>query len=67
MDEMAIRKQIEWSHNDKKFVGYVDCGTVIPESKNLPLAKETLVYLLTGINERWKIPVAYFYVDGLTA
>ncbi|KYN07865.1 THAP domain-containing protein 9 [Cyphomyrmex costatus] len=33
----------------------------------MPLAKEALVYLLTGINERWKIPVAYFYINGLTS
>lgn len=33
----------------------------------MPLAKEALVYLLTGINERWKISVAYFYIDGLTS
>lgn len=32
----------------------------------MPLAKEALVYLLTGINQRWKIPVAYFFVAGLT-
>lgn len=31
MDEIAIRKQLEWNHSEKKFVGYVDCGTVIPE------------------------------------
>lgn len=67
MDEMAIRKQLEWSHSEKKFVGYIDCGTVIPEPENMPLAKEALVYLLTGINQRWKIPVAYFYIDGLTS
>lgn len=52
MDEIAIRKQLEWNHSVKKFVGYVDCGTVIPEPDNMPLAKEALVYLLTGINER---------------
>lgn len=45
----------------------MDCGIVIPEPDNMPLAKEALVYLLTGLNERWKIPVAYFYIDGLTS
>lgn len=24
-------------------------------------------HLLTGINERWKIPVAYFYIHSLTS
>ncbi|EZA50769.1 THAP domain-containing protein [Ooceraea biroi] len=67
MDEMAIRKQLKWNHSEKKFVGYVDCGTVIREPDAMPLAKEALVYLLTGINERWKIPVAYFYVNSVTS
>lgn len=51
----------------KKFVGYVDCGTVIQEPDEMPLAKEALVYLLTSTNERWKILVAYFYVESLTS
>lgn len=67
MDEMAIRKQIQYSHSEKRFVGYVNYGLIIEDPENLPVAKETLLYLLTGINERWKIPVAYFLVAGLTA
>lgn len=66
MDEMAIRKQIHWSNTEKRFVGYIDHGLVIQDPEDLPIAKEALVYLLTCINERWKIPVAYFMVAGLT-
>jgi len=67
MDEMAIRKQIHYNQAEKRFVGYVDYGLIIEDPENLPVAKEALIYLLTGINERWKIPVAYFLVAGLTA
>lgn len=65
MDEMAIRKQ--WDHSSKKFIGYIDYGSCIHEREELPLAKEALVYLITCVNERWKIPVAYFLIDSLTA
>lgn len=66
MDEMAIRKQIQYSHAKKRFIGYVNNGVIPEEAENLPVAKEALIYLLTGINERWKIPVAYFLVAGVT-
>lgn len=48
MDEIAIRKQLEWSNSEKKYLGYVDYGTVIPEPDNMPLAKEALVYFNTN-------------------
>lgn len=31
------------------------------------LAKEALVFMITGINEKFKIPVAYFLIAGLKA
>lgn len=121
MDEMSIRHQVEWDDSQKRFVGLVNHGSIIPPpvhspntdestkenkpprtglkqkapngkkskkrkpktkqpSKNaqsnengasekfkLPIAKNALVYLVTGINQRWKIPVAYLLVNGLTA
>lgn len=30
-------------------------------------AKEALVYMVTGVNENFKIPVAYFLISGLNA
>lgn len=66
MDEMAIRQQIEWDHSTKKYIGFIDYGTNFNSSTALPIAKEALVYVLTGINERWKIPVAYFFIKGMT-
>lgn len=68
MDEMALRKQIEWDPKQKKFIGYIDYGLEFGlESEKLPVAKEVLVYLLTCVNQRWKIPVAYYFVNGLTS
>lgn len=64
VDEMSIRRHVHW--NGKRYQGYVDLGTHI-ESDSLPEAKQALVFLLVGLNTRWKIPVAYFLIDGLAA
>lgn len=64
MDEMSIRRHIQW--NGKRQVGYIDYGFPL-EGDSLPEAKEALVFLITGVNCRWKIPIAYFLVSGLSA
>lgn len=64
LDEMSIRQQVEWTGS--KFAGYVDIGSKI-ESDILPEAKEVLVFMLVCINSAWKLPVGYFFLDGLTA
>lgn len=59
-DEMAIRKREEYDqHNDEK-TGLVTYGT----DRN-KYGKEALVFLITGINEKFKVPVAYFLIAGL--
>ena len=68
MDEMAIRRKIEWVEHKKRFVGQVQMGkSNEEEGDNLPVAKESLVFLVTCANENWKLPIAYFFVDSLTA
>ncbi|EZA46655.1 THAP domain-containing protein, partial [Ooceraea biroi] len=62
LDEMAIRQHIEY--NGKQFVGYCDVGNNIT-SEECSIAKEALVFLVVGINELWKIPVAYFLINGI--
>lgn len=63
IDEMSIRKKIEWT--GEKFVGYVDIGASV-EADSLPEAKEAIVFLVTSVNGNWKIPVGYFFIDGLS-
>lgn len=64
LDEMAIRKRIEW--DGKKFYGYVDIGTNF-QSDSLAEAKQALVFMVVCINAPWKVPVGYFLLDGLHA
>jgi hypothetical protein len=63
MDEMALRRQVEW--DGKSYAGYVDFGAQVDDDA-LPVAKEALVFMIVSIAERWKIPVGYFLIDGLT-
>lgn len=63
IDEMAIRRRIEW--DGQKFHGYIDMGTGL-NGDHLAEAKEVLVFLITAINNNFKVPVAFFLVDGVT-
>lgn len=51
--------------------GQVNLGTtVINENDfadNVPEAKNALVFMAVSLNAGWKVPIAYFLIDGLTA
>lgn len=64
MDEMSIRKHVEWT--GKKFTGFVNFGCN-SQTENQEEAREVLVFLLVAINDHFKIPVAYFFINGLSA
>lgn len=63
IDEMAIRRRVEW--DGQKLHGYVDFGTGL-NGDHLEEAKEVLVFLITAINNSFKVPVAFFLVDGVS-
>lgn len=66
-DEMSIRQHAQWNPNKLKFDGFIDMGLPATEEKPLPLAKDALVFLVSGANEDFKIPVSYFLTNGLIA
>lgn len=57
-DEMAIRKHLQWSPAQKKFLGQVTYG-FRPENSELPIANNALVFLVNGINFDSTIPFSY--------
>lgn len=63
-DEMAIKKRLDWDGN--QFIGYVNRGFGV-QNNDLEEAKEALVLLVVGINTNWKIPIAYFLVNGMSS
>lgn len=62
-DEMAIRHQTIW--NGKNTEGLVDYG--VGFAKNNEIATQAYVFILVCMNENWKIPIGYFFVNGLPA
>lgn len=48
-----------------KSAGFVNFGTNIAGVDSGKHAKEALVFLIAGVNDRFKVPVAYFLVAGL--
>lgn len=63
MDEMAIRKCVEWDGHISH--GYVNVGNNV-DGDNVPLATEALTFMLTCVNGSFKIPVGYFLIDGIS-
>ncbi|XP_060760936.1 uncharacterized protein LOC132870934 [Neoarius graeffei] len=63
MDEMVIKKHIEW--DGSKFHGYVDIGVGIYDDTT-PLAHDALVLMVVAMNSNWKIPVGYFLINGMS-
>lgn len=71
MDEMAIRQQVIWNEQTKKLEGVACLHATEKKSKDtaeqVPAAKEALVFMVTGVQAAWKIPIAYFLIKGLNA
>lgn len=63
-DEMAIRQHIDY--NSGTICGYVDFGNNIENDCTL-LAKEALVFCVVCLNQHWKVPIAYYLINGLNA
>ncbi|KZS03645.1 uncharacterized protein LOC116933657 [Daphnia magna] len=67
LDEMTIGPGEEYIPQLDKFVEKVDMGGIIDPNDSTKLATKMLGYILVGLNTYYKIPVAYFLVNQLTA
>lgn len=63
IDEMSIRKHLEW--DGKKYHGYINYG-IDNDNDQIPIAKEVFVIMAVCFNGKWKLPLGYFFVDGLS-
>ncbi|KAL9701146.1 hypothetical protein quinque_004587 [Culex quinquefasciatus] len=69
MDEMGMRKQITWDSKQKKLNGvayrFQKCkdGT----QQRITAAKSALFFMITALDDTWKIPIAYYLVDSIKA
>lgn len=64
MNEMAIRKHIEW--DGTTYHGYINFGSEI-QNETVEEATECYVLMAMGINSSWKIPVGYFLCNYLNS
>lgn len=66
-DDVAIRKHVTWNTTNELFHGFptITSTSKKRKQKKLSVAKEALVFMAVGSD--FKIPIAYFYLDGLDA
>lgn len=65
-DEMSIRKHLQWSDSEKKFLGHITYG-FRPDNEDVPIANNAIVFMLNGINVDFTIPVAHYFIGSLLA
>lgn len=64
-DEMNIRKHSQWDSAKKQFLGHINAGDEENFENCSPLAKEALVFMVSGVGIDFKIPIGYFLSTGL--
>lgn len=64
IDEMGIKKGTQRGR-DGKVRGHVNFGAEFETDDNLREAKNALVFMVVAIDDNWKLPIAYFLIDGI--
>lgn len=65
LDEIGIKRGIQRLPNGVTR-GYVNTGTFYEKDcDDVPLAKDAVVFMIVGLDEKWKFPIAYFLINGL--
>uniref|UniRef100_A0A2S2NAP2 THAP domain-containing protein 9 n=1 Tax=Schizaphis graminum TaxID=13262 RepID=A0A2S2NAP2_SCHGA len=66
IDEMSIKQHVQWTGS--RHQGYVDYGQGggTDSMDNLPYAKDAFVIMVVGLNSHWKVPIAYYLVNGIS-
>lgn len=63
LDEIHIMRKIEWT--GKEVIGYINLGNKL-KSDCIPEATQALVFMVVAMNDFWKVPVGYFFIESLT-
>ena len=65
LDKMHIQKHVQG--DSTTYVGYADysAGSDGTNETSASYAKKVLVFMLNCVNERWKLPVGYFFISGM--
>jgi len=62
-DEMSIKEFVEFNKSSDMFEGLVDSGD---HGRKLETANEVLVFMIHGINFKWKYPISYYFSSHAT-
>lgn len=65
LDEMHIRRHVQWCDNQKKFIGHITYGSRQNHADYLPVASNALVFMLNGINSKFNLPLAFYFINTL--
>lgn len=61
-DEMLLQPHLDYDATKKHIVGFEDFG----EKRVARFADHALVFMVRGIQNGWKFPLAYYFCDGAT-
>lgn len=62
-DEMSIKEYIEYVKHNDRLEGIVDLG---PLGRSLISATEVIVFMVQGINVKWKFPMSFYFSSNAT-
>lgn len=60
---MAIKKHVHYNPHTQKMSGFVDMGDGLNETD---VATEALVFMVVGIQGRWKAPIIFYMTKSLS-
>ena len=64
LDEMSIKKELQWDKKQSKFVGNTDYGTFQAEASDT-IATNALLFMVCGVQKPWHVPIGYFLTNNL--
>lgn len=64
LDEISIRRHVQWCDSSKKFLGPITYGRS-DKNGEIPVARNVLVFMITSINVKFSIPIAYYFIKLL--
>ncbi|XP_041982493.1 uncharacterized protein LOC121735658 [Aricia agestis] len=63
-DEIALKKRLIYNESLDKVEGFVDLGTGESMGRNNKIAGHALVFMIQGLKQKFKQPVAHYFVEG---
>ena len=60
MDEMSFKSHLHYDETNDSIIGFEDCGD---KETSRALANSALVLMTRGILQKWKQPIAYYFVN----